>query len=148
MKRGLQRLEKLGRLREIARVQAMREAAGALGELARLQAVAQRAQQLGLADGASADGAALRDRFRFADALAGLREEARRSVNAADAAVGHAQATLTRRSRERDLVRERLDELRLIESREKPLPSPALARSLNSTSATSAAAQRPRRGTR
>lgn len=128
----MRRLERLQRLRDIGRVQAMRDAAGALGDLARAEAVARRSAALKHPVNAARSGEELREDLTFASALTNLRDEAQRSAGMARDAANAAQSTLTKRSRERDLVQDKLAQAQRAANRPKLEASPALARSLKS----------------
>lgn len=133
----LGRLERLQRMREIARLQAMQEAADALGELSRAQALARRSAELAkLGHAEAATGEDLRAQLSFGAALRDVSEIARRSAQSAHSAADHAQTQLNQRSRERDLVAEKVDDAQRLTMRhraEQGSASPVLARSLNST---------------
>jgi len=129
----LRRLSRLQRLREIARVEAMRETASALGQLARAEDIERRSAALARHNGTAITGADLREGFSFACAIAHLREDARRSAHAARQHADSAQSTLSKRSRERDLVSEKLTEAQRLVRRPRPGASPGLARNLKST---------------
>ncbi len=141
----MRRLSRLQRLREIARVQAMRDTASALGQLARAEEVERRSAALARNNGGSASGADLRDGFAFSNALEALRADARRSSQAARQVADTAQTTLSKRSRERDLVREKLADAERLARRPEMTASPGLARNLNSSSGQADAARRQER---
>lgn len=135
----LNSLQRLQRIREIARLQAMQDTASALGELSRAQGLARRSADLAmLGSSNAASGEDLRAQLSFGAALRDVSEIARQSAQSAHNAADNAQITLNQRSRERDLVAEKVGDAQRLVLRhraEQSCASPVLARSLNSTSA-------------